>query len=325
MLWREENPFAGRFQAPLTPEKDNDLKHLYVLVDGLNRAQAEIAKWSAIAASKQRNKPFVAIIFGPSGSGRSSIAKYIAYQCASAAAADVAPAARLDLLRSCFVEEIVADEHQVAPTDGLLDSFFRFSLASNFRLAEFTKQLFFAPESDAIAAPKTLAKRYALLRIDTKGSIPVPIFCLDQVRNFGQISTAIQVFDKDAIIVCTTSLESVKNDLLTSNGDERYEVLQCDLSGLTGQEVYELFEQRWRAFASEPIGSPPIDREVIQATFNYNWPIKGVVIVLNELLSSYSTATAGDRRDVSAPMAAEEVWRCIVKLFSQKKLGVVTG
>ena len=45
MLWREENPFTGRFQKFLSPQGDNDLNMLYVNVDGFRQAAPDIEKW----------------------------------------------------------------------------------------------------------------------------------------------------------------------------------------------------------------------------------------------------------------------------------------
>ncbi len=273
MLWREENPFTGRFQESLSPQGDNDLNMLYVNVDGFRQAAPDIEKWS-IAATGQRTKPYVALIFGPSGSGRSSTAKYVGYRCAAAMNGNARPGEKHDLLCKYFVEFVVADEHPVVPTGSLISNFFNRVIDQNIQLPQSIIDMVLRISIEG--PPTYLSNLYSLIRPNTKGGIQVPIFCLERVRKFEQISVAVQALRMDAILICTTSLQTVASDFMKAN--KEFNSLQLKLTGLQPHDVVELFKQRWREFASNPKDALPIDVNVIENTFVHNWPIKGVIL-----------------------------------------------
>ena len=320
MLWLKENPFSGSFQSPLFPERDNDLDRLYASVDGFKQATTDIDKWS-IAAGRPRTKPFVALIFGPKGSGRSSTARYIAYRCAAAIKGNAPAEANQDLLKQCFVEVVVADEHPVEPTENLVRGFFDLAGEQGIKMGETVDGHMLNNSAKWTAG--SLSNLYTKMRIETKAPIRVPIFCLEQIRNFEQISGAVQAFRTDAILICTTTIKAVMDDFLKGGRAAMFSPLQFNLTGLAPTDVADLYQQRWRHFAKDPEGLLPIEKTTIEKTFKYNWPIKGVVIVLDDLLSAYADTWANAPLELRRPMDKEEMLERIVQLLATRREDII--
>jgi hypothetical protein len=316
MLWLTNNPFTGIFQAPLLPEEDNDLGRLYFTVDGFKQAAPEIDKW-AIAVGQLRTKPAVALIFGPTGSGCSSAARYVAYRCTAAAKGNATRNVAHDLLKHCFVEFIVADEHQTAPTAKVVSKFFK--LVTDQRIETGLEDRFYSLFGKGSPNVDPLSLFYTELRTKTKAPIKVPIFCLERVRNYKQISAAIEVFGTDAVLICTTTIEAVAKGFTRGIRDAFFSPLQFNLTGLAPGDVVTLYEQRWEKFAKEPNGLLPIEKTTIEQTFIYNWPIRGVVIVLDDLLSAHAEAWESAPLESRKPMTAEEVFKRMVHLVTKRR------
>jgi hypothetical protein len=316
MFWRDENPFDGRFLSALLPIGDKDLNHLYVPVDGFKLAESQINSWTT-ASAEARTKPVVALILGPKGSGRSSVARYVAYRCAAATKGQSNTKSDQGLLENCFIEFPVADEHPVLPSASLISGFFNKAIEQNLPLTDIIIK--YMLNRSAEPSPDSLSNLYSLMRIQTKGPIRVPVFCLEQVRNFAQISVAAQVLRSDAVIICTTTLQAVASDFVVGSKDGSFQPLQLNLTGLASDDVVKLYEQRWQAFAKDPQSILPIDKSIIGETFVHNWPIRGTIIVLNYLLSVLADAGVVDgAAGAGRRLNKEEVQAGIIRVLNER-------
>jgi hypothetical protein len=315
-FWLRENPFSGHFQMPLLPENPGDLDRLYAFVDGFKHIAVEIDKWTN-SLGQRRIRPIVALISGPRGSGRSSAARYLAYRCAAALKGRAADEIKPGLLQQCLVEVGVADEHPIAPAASLLSGFFDLAINLGIDMGEALVNRVLNISSLQHSS-QALANLYSLMRTPTKGPIRDPIFCLEHVRNFGQISAAAQVFRTDAILICTTTLPSVVSDFSRENQNQPFTALQFDLSGLAPDDVVDLVAQRWKFFAKGGEGPAPIERTTIETTFTNKWPLRGVVIVLDQLLSDYFENWAKLPTHSRKPISKEQVQECMIEVLFKR-------
>src|SRR5262249_3782518 len=131
------------------------------------------------------------------------------------------------------------------------------------------------------------------------------------------ISAAAQVFRTEAILICTTTIKAVVDDFLKGSRDAMFSPLQFNLTGLAPTDVADLYQHRWENFA-DPDTLLPIDKTTIETTFKYNWPIKGVVIVLDDLLSAQADAWARNPPESWRPLNKEEMLERILDLLAKR-------
>lgn len=313
-----ENPFGGRFQATLLPEADTDLDQLYVSVDGLSKALAQIDGWIAGLKGVDR-VPRIALISGPKGSGRSSTANYVAYRCAAALnATGEKEKQRFSLLQQSFVTVEIFDEHEVAPVKEMVHLFFLRALELGVSLPESISSRLLEMISEPNVRPTDFYRvLYTMLRTVTKLVVKVPIFCLEHVRNIKQILAATSLSGSDSILLCTTTLDTVANDFAIETTKGGFYPLKMDLTGLGREDVLGLIEQRWKAFGQQG-SSPPIPKCEIEAAAWRLWPMRGVVLILDQILSMHARRSAASPDLGVTIVTRDEINEGIIEVLSTR-------
>jgi hypothetical protein len=316
-----ENPFVGRFQTTLHPKTVEDLGGIYAAVDGLRAGQDRIERWVEGIATR-RERPLVALVSGPRGSGRGSVARYLAYKCASTLRAPTQPSVTPgDVLAQHLIETRVADEHYIAPVADLIDQFFQHLSKLGIAAPEKAHELWLdSMKQPAFPPPRYYRALYTTVRVSNKLPLPLPIFCCKDVRNYRQIATIAEVCGGDAVLVFTTTLETVSKTFLEEVDRGRFDALYLHLNKLTSEDVMDLVQQRWRTFseASSELALP-LSSEQITLAFRVPWPIKGVILMLAAIFAEHASRHGeGHAAQTPDPLTADEMMQCILRVVSER-------
>jgi hypothetical protein len=319
MLWRDQNPFAGKFQSPLEPERENEIENLYAFVDGLRGAKPQIDAWCSSTA-QTRSKPFVALISGPKGSGKSSVANYVAYRCAWVNRGNLSENVEGGLLKRCRVLGDVRDEHPIVPCQTIMNKYFTLVTKQGIKVDSFVMDKMI--NISTMNNVEALSALYAIMR-GTTSQIATPIFFMRGIRRYDQLANAAQIIGGDGILICTTPSKAVAEDFSKAISENVYGSLQFELSKLEPTDVVELYEHRWSLFAEDPAATSPIDRATIISTFVHGWSIRGVVIVLEDLLSGYVTTWGKNGSTPQPGITEKEIKDRIIALLIKRTADIL--
>jgi predicted ATPase len=221
----------------------------YVKVEGFGEHKDSIDK--LFADSKPLNRFF--LIYGQQGTGRTSVANYIAEK-------------TRDYGSPLKVSSIVADEDQIGSIHAWMGELSFAALSGQFKLVGETinndlKQVIIdKPYQNEFIYRKLL---FDVIRSFTKDEIIVAIF--EQVRNPKIFTLAAQIFNQvgehfknKVMVIFTTSEENLKKDF--ENLGSLTAMPPIVLRSLQSEEIYNFIVERWKQF--KPDVPPPFDEDV---------------------------------------------------------------
>jgi hypothetical protein len=260
---------------------------MYTRVEGFKEHAELIEKWCGDAPSLA--PPVLAMVYGPGGCGRTSIAHYIYYK-------------YLEGVRDPFSEQqtnawLVASkvdgDHETLPVRDMLRAIYATIRQSDISLTgPFLEKLDrqyqekVVPDSD----PKS-AYEYGLLFGDTRKNIKEVKMSLlsESVRSPQQLGRVLEAFKQDdvsTIIIFTTDNEDVYDSFVANQPT----ALAVKVREMTEDDTWEYLESRWTDLAGNarhPFPRPGIRRMHGIAT---KWPIQHITRVLYNVFREHLVA-----------------------------------
>ena len=269
----KHHPFAPELRKELCPESDEELA-FFAEVEGFGEQIELIHNWFKNAENLVQ--PARILVYGPEGSGRSSVVNYIAYLFLKAKKFEAEQP-------SLIIKVLVEDHDALKPVQDVLEKFY-YRIREHLKgpLEELNKLYM---EHVILSEEPSSEKVYRLIYKDSipilEGKGYVPIIILDKVLDYAQISTSDKVFEDTPIVLYTTSTEKIYKDAKESIKQHALNGLVVELGNLKLQDIKNFLKQRWLTFSEGTCH--PFDEDGINNIFeDEDLPFQTVIDILAE-------------------------------------------
>lgn len=278
-----KNPLAEVYKKELCPLTKDECEFLYAKVEGFGNHVSFIEQWFADKSNFDRLNSI--LILGDKGSGRSSVANYIARQFYLAKEIDQ----KIPLVK-CTVKS----HHDFDPIRDLLKELYDhlYQLLGQQFEQDFrsTKNLYRKILIETTELPTEISSYQSLLL----ESLPIlnsqeyfPVVIADRIATYQQINSIQEVFNKFPLIIYTTDQKNIQDEFERRKirGDLHGFTVQLDYLSL--EDVRNFLSHRWtKCSATNQVH--PFDKEGLENIFKANqFPFKGVVTILTEIFTNH--------------------------------------
>lgn len=279
----EKNPLAEIYKKELCPLTKEDCDFLYAKVEGFGNHVSLIEPWFADKSNFDRLNSI--LILGDKGSGRSSVANYIARQFCLAKGIN----RKIPLIKC-----IVKSHHDFDPIQDLLKELYSHLcqlLGQQFE-QDFgsIKKLYQKILIENTELPTEISSYKSLLL----ESLPIlnsheyfPVVIADRITTYQQINSLQEVFNGFPLIIYTTDQKNIQNEFKRRKIRGELHGFTVKLDYLVLEDVHDFLSHRWKKCSAEN-QIHPFDKEGIDIIFQENkFPFKGVVTILTEIFINH--------------------------------------
>ena len=278
----KKSPLASTFKKELCPLTSEDCDFLYAKVEGFGKHVSIIEQWFAKADNLDRSNCI--LILGDKGSGRSSVANYIARQFYLAKGIDK----KISLIKS-----VVKNHHDLEPVRDLLGELYNHlgqllgkQFEENFgSTKKLYHQILFSPELQNEIFPYLSLFSESLPILNSHEYFPIVI--ADEIKTYQQINSIQEVFKSFPLIIYTTDQKEVNDVFEREKLSGNLHGFVVKLERLSSKDVHDFLSHRWTkcSAGNQP---HPFDKEGIDLIFQGNqFYFKGVVTILTEIFVNY--------------------------------------
>lgn len=304
-----KNPLAEIYKKELCPLTKDECDFLYAKVEGFGNHVSLIEQWFADKSNFDRLNSI--LILGDKGSGRSSVANYIAQQFYLAQEIDQ----KIPLLRC-----IIKSHHDLEPVRDLIRELYNHlcqllgqQFEQDFRSTKelYRKIIFEITELLTEISPYQNLFLESLPILKSRKSYPIII--ADKIITYQQLNSIQEVFNKFSLIIYTTDKKEIQDEFKRrkTRGDLHGFTVKLDYLSL--EDVGNFLSHRWtKCSATNQLH--PFDQEGLENIFKTNpYPFKGVVTILTEIFTTHLESQS-DCSNISKDKMMEEMARIFLLL-----------
>ncbi|HAC62852.1 MAG TPA: hypothetical protein DCF68_04775 [Cyanothece sp. UBA12306] len=285
-------PFDSLLGTELNPVINDQLEEHYSKVEGFGLQEPFIEQWFKTA--RNLAKPPRILVYGPQGSGRSSVANYIVWQFSKAKKLSSGE------IKILLVKVEIKNEDSIEPIQLALMELFKHlrkclgeqlrteykylyddysDLLKNLSSTEYTEEIKYGLAKD-------IFEQINDILIERKR---LTLIILDKVNNYPQIIYANQVFEKAPLLVYTTSGQKIYDSFEQEKSFSEIHGFSVKLSRLSLEDVQQFLDHCWNiGLDIDHKKNHPFDHKGLKVIFEKTtWPFKFIVIFFDQILISH--------------------------------------